>query len=365
MPPLMRMRRDLKMMKTDVLNSFLAAVLLGVFVAALPVAATAQDTDAQDNSADASGGDNSTTSAPGKPPKPSEQTVPLEERLSGEAAPAPIVDRAYGAFQRGYYLTAFELALPRAKLGDPKAQTLIAEMYDRGLGVARDPKEATAWYGLAAENGDREAKFGYAVKLLEGRHVDKDRDRAKELMKAAARDGHATAAFNYAQLLLDDRPTSAGAKEALPFFLQAAEARVPDAYYSLYQLYRSGIVKGYSENETAQTWLIRAARAGIDTAQVELGIWLTNGTAGTKDEKAGFAWIARAAAGGNVIARNRLAKMYAQGIGTPRNPVEAAKWHILAQRAGLTDAWLDDFIQAMDRQKFAEALEAANRWPNS
>src|SRR5690606_23932887 len=34
-------------------------------------------------------------------------------------------DYAFGAFQRGYFLTALELALPRAEQGDAAAQTLI------------------------------------------------------------------------------------------------------------------------------------------------------------------------------------------------------------------------------------------------
>ncbi|MCB1386790.1 MAG: sel1 repeat family protein [Nitratireductor sp.] len=272
-------------------------------------------------------------------------------------------DAAYGAYQRGYYLTAFELALPRAQLGDPKAQTLIAELYDKGLGVARDPREATAWYEIASNNGDRDAQFGYAVKLLEGKYVKPDRVEARRLMKLAADDGHATAAFNYAQLVIDDRPTTAGAQEALPYLEQAAAARVSDAYYVLAQLYLSGRVKGYPEEQLALDWMLKAARAGIDTAQVELGIWLVNGFAGVRDEKAGFGWIRRAAIGGNVVARNRLAKLYAQGVGTEPDPVEAAKWHILAKRAGLKDTWLDDYINALDRQALARALEAANRWP--
>ncbi len=59
-------------------------------------------------------------------------------------------DLAFGAFQRGYYLTALELALPRAESGDPAAQTLIAELYWKGLGVGRDPKKAVDWYQFAA-----------------------------------------------------------------------------------------------------------------------------------------------------------------------------------------------------------------------
>jgi len=246
-----------------------------------------------------------------------EGAATLEERLGGTRPVEPKPeDLAFGAFQRGYYLTAFELALPRAKLGDPKAQTLIAELYDKGLGVSRDSEEATGWYRIASGNGDRDAHFGYAVKLLEGRHVERDVEKAKALMKLAADEGHATAAFNFGQLLVDQRPTGAGARQALPYFQQAADQQVPDAYYALAQLYRSGVLQGFPENEKALDWLAKAAQAGIDTAQVELGIWLANGTAGVKDEKVAFAWISRAANGGNVVARNRLAKMYAQGIGT-------------------------------------------------
>ena len=54
-------------------------------------------------------------------------------------------DEAFGAFQRGLYLTARNLALPRAEKGDAAAQTLLAEIYARGLGVPRDDAEAAKW----------------------------------------------------------------------------------------------------------------------------------------------------------------------------------------------------------------------------
>ncbi len=300
--------------------------------------------------------------------KDAQAPVSIEERLAGpessQARELAEPDLAFGAFQRGYYLTAFELALPRAQLGDPKAQTLIAEMYDKGLGVARDPKEATAWYGIASGNNDREAQFGYAVKLLEGKYVAKDLKEATRLMKLAADSGQSTAAFNYAQIVLDQKPTTAGVKEALPYLEKAAEQQIADAYYALAQIYRSGKLNGYPEDGKAQEWLLKAAKAGVDTAQVELAIWLANGTAGIKDEKNAFAWMSRAAFSGNIIARNRLAKMYAEGVGTRPDPVEAAKWHILAQRAGLNDSWLDDYINSIDRKLLAEALDKANRFPS-
>ncbi|HSG94862.1 MAG TPA: HcpA family protein, partial [Afifellaceae bacterium] len=78
------------------------------------------------------------------------------------AIPADPPDRAYGAFQRGFYLTAFAIALERARKDDAKAQTLLGELLTRGLGVRQDHKEAAGWYELAAQGGDSEAQYALA-----------------------------------------------------------------------------------------------------------------------------------------------------------------------------------------------------------
>ena len=100
----------------------------------------------------------------------------------------------------------------------------------------------------------------------------------------------------------------------------------------------------------------------MDTAQVELGIQLANGIGGEKDERSAFAWFQRAALSGNIIAQNRLSRMYVLGIGTNANAIEAAKWYILARRAGHTDLWLDEFVTSLSSSDRAKALEAANQW---
>ena len=129
------------------------------------------------------------------------------------------------------------------------------------------------------------------------------------------------------------------------------------------QIYAEGL-GAEQDIEEARQWLVKAAQAGIDTAQVELGIWLANGKGGEKNEKAAFGWISRAARGGNVIAQNRLAKMLVIGIGTEPDKIEGAKWHIIARRAGRSDPWLDDFLTTVDDQTRQKALERANRWPS-
>ncbi len=278
-----------------------------------------------------------------------------------KAEPETQPDLAYGAFQRGMYLTAFQLALPRANLGDPAAQTLIAELYDRGLGIARNGKEATAWYGIAAKSGNREAQFSYAIKLLEGKHVAKDRSKARQLMKAAADSGHASAMYNYAQQLIEAYPGVRGLRQALPYLEGAAKNGVGDAYYALSQIYATGAGVTAPNTKEARNWLVLAARSGLDTAQIELAIQLANGTGGDKDERSALAWFQRAALAGNVIAQNRLARMLALGLGTDANPVEAVKWYIVARRAGHVDLWLDDYMDSLSDEMKTKALEAANR----
>lgn len=272
-------------------------------------------------------------------------------------------DLAYGAFQRGLYLTAFELALPRAKTGDAAAQTLIAELYEKGLGIPRDTKQAAAWYEIAAKSGNREAQFSFAVKLLKGVDVAQDKERGLAMMAEAADAGHPVAMFNQAHQIVSERPTSAGYRKALPLFETAAEFGVGDAFYTLSQIYQGGLADGIQNPEKARHWLIRAARAGVDTAQVELAISLANGTGGPQDSTLAVTWFTVAANGGNVIAQNRLAHLLSQGIGGKPNPIEAAKWHILAQRAGRGDLKLDTFLKSLSKDDRARALGLANRWP--
>ncbi|MEO1142279.1 MAG: tetratricopeptide repeat protein [Pseudomonadota bacterium] len=282
----------------------------------------------------------------------------FSEKISGR-------DKAYGAYQRGMYLTAFNLALPRAQEGDAAAQTLIAELYEQGLGIKRDTGKAAEWYEIAANSGNREAKFALAVKLLAGKDLTPDKERGFDLMKQAAEAGHPLAMYNHANHIISRRPTGAGYRQALPFLEKAAEYRNGDAYYALSQIYREGLTDGIQRPDVAREWLIRAAKAGVDTAQIDLALDLVSGRDGPKDEKKAYDWFSLAAGRGNVIAQNRLAHMLARGLGVEADPLEAAKWHIIAQRAGRRDLELDLFFKSLEPDMRKKAIELANRWPTT
>lgn len=282
--------------------------------------------------------------------------LPEEKPFTGK------VDDAYGAFQRGYYLTAMELALPRAQLGDPAAQTLVGEILDRGLGVRRNREQAAFWYEQAASGGDPAAMFRYALILMEKQHTDADRAKADDLMKKAADLGNASAQFNYAQVLVAKSPGDKGLRDALPYYEKSAEQGIADAQYAVSQIYANLKDLPQEKRDRAREWLTRAARAGFDTAQLDLAIWLVNGTAGPRDYEEGFQWMKRAAEGGNVVAQSKLSHLYINAIGTGPDPVEAAKWFVLARRAGLSDPALEDFYLGLTDEEQKAAIDAANRF---
>ncbi len=291
-------------------------------------------------------------------------------KAEGEAAQGGVLpsrfgqkpsDDAYGAFQRGLYKTAYDLALPRAEAGEGPAQALVAEILARGLGVALDSKAAAGWYQKAADNNVPEAQFQYALMLIDGKFVPKDEKTAFALMQEAADAGNTLAQFNYAQLLIRAEPGPVGLRKAQAYYKLAAERGLPDAQYAMSQISANGIGGLGRDDTEARRWLILAARQGFDTAELDLGTWLVDGRGGERDQKTGFGWLQRAAKRGNVAAMNRVAKLYMNGVGVDPDSVEAAAWYFLARRAGLNDFMMNDFLAGLTDEELKKALERANR----
>lgn len=279
--------------------------------------------------------------------------LPAEKTYAGK------IDEAYGAFQRGLYLTAMNLALPKAQRGDPSSQTLVAELLNNGLGIKRNQSDAIFWYEQAAKAGDANAQFKFALMLMDGKLVKQDRKRADEMMEKAAAGGNPEAQFNIAQIRVAAKPGEPGLMEALPYYEKAAAKGVPDAQYALSQLYLHLPVSKEKRAE-ARGWLQKAASARFDTALYDMALWYINGIGGEVDYNKGFFWMQRAANRGHIVAMNKLAYLYINAIGTRPNPVEAAKWYVLSRRAGMADMGLDDFFQGIEDDQQQEAVRRAD-----
>lgn len=270
-------------------------------------------------------------------------------------------DDAYGAYQRGLYQTAYNLALPRAEAGDRAAQTLVAELLTRGLGIRTDEKAAAGWYEKAAAQGVPEAQFQLALLQIDGKYVEKNEKAALELMKKAADAGNPLAQFNLAQLYVQADPGQGGFDRALPYYEKAATAGLADAKYAMAQVYATGANGKPADAVKARGYLLDAAKQGFDTAALDLGSWLVEGRGGERNAREGFAWLKRTAESGNIAAMNRVAKLYMQGIGTDPNSIDAAAWYMLARKAGLTDLEMDDFLGGLTDAELKQAGDRSVR----
>ena len=202
-------------------------------------------------------------------------------------------DLAFGAFQRGNYITAFSLATQRAAdKDDPKSMTLLGELYANGLGVPQNDKKAEDWYKLAAARGDANAMFALGMFRMQTRRRAGSCRSAKWLA-AAAKLGHPIAAYDLALLYMEGElfPRDFGrAAQLLSISAQAGNPR-PNML-SAPSIRRDAACQGHARSGTA----VRARRAGDETdAEVEYAIDLFNGDGVTRNQPMAAALFRKAA----------------------------------------------------------------------
>ncbi len=299
--------------------------------------------------------------APALPPAdPNADALAISNEVFG---PRLRVDAAVGAFQRGYFLTALNRALARAEAGDAAAQTLIAEIYGKGLGVPENLPLASGWYARASENGDALATFELALMYQEGRGVPRNRTRAAELFGLAAARGSIPAKYNLGLLHIEGTYAAPDLGRAVERLAEAAEAGLAEAQYDYGTMLLEGA--GVAPNPRAGAAQIELAAAqGLTAAQVDYATLLYLGKGVPRDLAEAVRWYERAAEAGDPVAQNRYAKLLAAGEGVAIDLEAAAMWRALARRQGLTDPVLDQLLAAIPAGTLASAEERARFWPS-
>jgi TPR repeat protein len=294
-------------------------------------------------------------------PAPAAKRPAQEAATKPAAAAKPQVDLAYGAYQRGLYVTAHREALARAQKdpNDAAALTLLGELYNQGLGVKQDPKEAASWYRLASARGSAHAMAALGMMSLEGRGVERDPRAAREWLEKAAAKREPMAAYNLALVMLSE-----GSEESIAragrLLVIATEAEIGAAQHALGVMHSRGQGGIAHDKAEAARMYRRAAHNGSTAGEVEYAIVLFNGDGVAKNEALAARHFLHAAARGNAIAQNRLARLYAVGRGVPRNLVESLAWHTMAKDQGLTDRWLDEQLKDVSANERALAERLAH-----
>ena len=104
---------------------------------------------------------------------------------------------AYACYDKGQSdKVNFDNCMAQAQQGDALAQYNLGVMYDSGVGVTQDDKQAVKLYRKAAEQGDVRAQFNLALRYNNGQGVTQDYKQAVKWYRKSAEQGHADAQLN-------------------------------------------------------------------------------------------------------------------------------------------------------------------------
>jgi TPR repeat protein len=136
--------------------------------------------------------------------------------------------------------------------------------------------------------------------------------------------------------------------------------------YDLGTLYATGTGTSANAFEAAK-WIGKAANAGYPEAEVEYAVILMKNHELPQDQldrmrRRAVELLRTASRRGLVVAQNRLAHCYLDGLGTAKNAIEAAKWHLIAKAGGHADAELDKAVAALSPADLQKATIAAAEW---
>lgn len=138
------------------------------------------------------------------------------------AALADNLDAALKAASVGDYEKASQLLLVDAEQGNAVAQTNIGLLYNEGLGVERDDREAARWYRMAADQGYPRAQYYLGTMFEEGLGVPQDYKAAAENYRLAAGQGYVKAQFELGLMYLKGQGVTQSTENAYAWWSMAA-----------------------------------------------------------------------------------------------------------------------------------------------
>jgi TPR repeat protein len=122
--------------------------------------------------------------------------------------------------------SGYDLALAwvrsAASRNEPDSQFLLGYLYEHGLGVPRDYRQAAENYELAAQQGNPSAQNNLADLYHRGLGVHKDAAKAFGLFLAAAQQGNRIAQWNLAYAYFEANGTRRDLSQAVRWFRAAS-----------------------------------------------------------------------------------------------------------------------------------------------
>ncbi len=115
----------------------------------------------------------------------------------------------------------FHAELAKAEQGDSKAQYAVGEMYEKGRGVERDPRQAFSWYSKSSQKGNMKAEYKLGMAYLNGTGIRKNDRKAYDWLRKSSNKGYARAQYHLGTLYENGQGTEQDLDKALQWYKRA------------------------------------------------------------------------------------------------------------------------------------------------
>ena len=236
-------------------------------------------------------------------------------------------------FEAEKYRAAMSYLIKPDAQTDPEAMNMIGFMYNRGLGIQKNPEEAYKWYRKAAEAGLAVSQFNVGLMYQYGRGVQKNIPEAVKWFRKAAEQNHASAELKMGYLTVKGIGVKRDYREAMKWYRRAAEHGDDKGYVNIGILYARGRGVKKDPNRAVQ-YYIMGAQKGEPDAQALLGTSYVLGKGIPQDNEKALFWYKKAAKNGSIEAMKELGYIYETGrLGVKKDLGEAERWNAMAKKA--------------------------------
>jgi TPR repeat protein len=202
----------------------------------------------------------------------------------------------------------------------------IGFMYENGLGVKQDYKEALLWHHKGVENGTAWSMYKMGEMYFNGHGVERDYTKAVEWFRKGAEAGDIGAMDWLGRMYQYGNGIRQNYDEAIKWYGKSAVAGNASGMNNLGWMYHSGygVKQDYLE---AIKWYRIAAETGNAWSMYEMGEMYYNGYGVKRNYAKAVEWYQEGAENDDDSAMNSLGWMYEKGYGVKQDYVLAARWY--------------------------------------
>jgi len=207
----------------------------------------------------------------------------------------------------------FLLVNPPALNGNAEAQLYLGILFNKGIGVSEDNREALKWIQKSVDQGYADAQNEFGKMHQMGLLVSRNDAEAVKLYQLSAEQGHVEAQYNlgymyHKQLGIKKDKKVQPLKEAVKWYEKSANQGNSKAQNCLGLMYQQG--EGVKKNiQEAVVWFQKSAGQGNAEGQYNLGLLYEMGQGVVKNMDKAIDLYQKASAQGHKLAAAKVKKL--------------------------------------------------------